>query len=435
MANSVLTDILSILRSKVLTILFGLGKAIIIARILGPEINGLLAAILVYPSLFMTIGALGVRKSSAYLLGSEKYDETSIKQGIIQSWFLSALFCIVSLFILLKFTSHIEHSYNIIFLAIAPIPFGLLNTYASGVYLGKNEIKKLNTVDWVPAAIAFLSVVLFVNLLNFSLVGALIGEILSQAIMSVILIFKLNLYRFVKFKVNWKLLKEMYGMGLSFAISLMVINLNYRVDIIIMEKLSSPAEMGIYSKGSVLTQYLWNVPMLLGTVVFSRGVRAKNKVNFSLKVCQLLRISLVISGVASVFLLLASGFLVNTLFGSAFNGSAIVMQYLVPGVLLLIIFKVLNMDMGSRGLPWFALKAMVPALVVNIGLNIWLIPEFGARGAAITSTISYMLGGLLFLYHYSKLTQIPVKKIFAFAVSDFDFAKPHLIKIKNLVKK
>ena len=66
---SFLKDTLSVGISKILMIVFGLATSIIIARTLGPEKNGIIAALLVYPSLFMSIGSLGIRQSTAYFLG------------------------------------------------------------------------------------------------------------------------------------------------------------------------------------------------------------------------------------------------------------------------------------------------------------------------------------------------------------------------------
>ncbi|WOK09765.1 polysaccharide biosynthesis C-terminal domain-containing protein [Imperialibacter roseus] len=428
---SVVKDLASVASSKGAMIVFGLGKAMIIARYLGPELNGVITALLVYPTLFMTFGALGVRKSSAFLIGSGQFGEEDVKAGVLQAWLVSTLFSVVSIFILIYYLSNGSHQPLIIFLAIAPVPFSLLNTYLSGIYLGNNQIAEYNKVEWVPTFILFLATVVLVVFAGLSLKGALIAELLAPFLMSVLLISRMRVQKYLSLRINRQLLGSLFSLGMAFAVSLLVINLNYRVDVIIMDWLSNKFEIGIYSKGSVLSQYLWQIPMLLGTIVFARGARATDRRVFSLKVTQLLRISLLIIGSGCVVLALGARLIIMILFGSEFLPSAEVMLWLMPGVLLLTIFKVLNMDMGGQGKPWFALKSMVPALGLNIVLNILLIPRYGAVGAAFTSTLSYSLGGILFLYQYSSATGISIREIFAYSREDFAFLDPYIKKIKN----
>jgi Na+-driven multidrug efflux pump len=103
---------------------------------------------------------------------------------------------------------------------------------------------------------------------------------------------------------------------------------------------------------------------------------------------------------------------------------------LLPGVVLLTVFKVINMDLSGKGKPWVSLKAMLPALIINIILNFILIPQQGASGAALASTISYTIAAILFVHFYSKEVSIPIKDILGYKKSDFQ----PFIKILKKVK-
>lgn len=432
--NSVLEDLFSVFKTKISVIVFSLGKAIIVARWLGPEVNGLLASLLVYPSLFMTIGALGVRKSSAYLLGTGTYSESEIAKGIVYAWGISSVFSVVAILILIQcFTKSSFDAFSLV-LAIAPVPFALLITYVSGIYLGKNMIQEFNGVSWIPPLVTFLATVLCVVLLKYGIYGVLMAELIGPAVMSILLVRRMQLSRHIFGGVDFGLLRALFTLGVAYAVSLLVINLNYRIDIVLMDWLSNPFQVGIYSKGAVLSQYLWQIPMMLGTIVFARGARAKDRRLFSLKVCQILRVSLVVILLGCLLLALAAKPIILLLFGEDFLPSAIVMVVLLPGVLLLTIFKVLNMDMGGQGRPMFALRAMVPALVINVLSNLLLVPSYGALGAAISSTFSYSFGALLFLYQYSQVTQIPMREMFRFSVDDFAFIYPYIDSIRQRLR-
>ena len=212
----------------------------------------------------------------------------------------------------------------------------------------------------------------------------------------------------------------MLSLGIVYAIALLIINLNYKVDVILLDKLSTSYELGIYSKGAGIIQYLWQIPMVLSTIIFSRSASAKDDYVFSLKVAQLLRISLVIVGGASLILFFLSNFVILTMYGEAFRDSISVLKILLPGVLLLTVFKVMNMDLAGKGKPWISMKAMVPALIINVVLNLLWIQDYGANGASMSSSISYSVAAILFAYFYCKETKVAVKELFGIRKSDFN---------------
>ena len=287
--NSFLKDIFSVGVSKVLIIAFGVTTSIIVARVLGPEKNGIIAALLVYPSLFMSIGSLGVRQSTTYFLGKEIFTEDEIKRAITQIWLFTTVFSIAVCFLLMRYFSKSGENLWLVLLALMPIPFTLFNTYNSGIFLGKNEISSFNKINWIPTALILLVTTILVLWLSFGISGYLIAMIAGPTFISLVLLFKNKFIKAFSFNFNWVIVKRMLSLGLIYALALLVINLNYRIDVILLDKLSTTFETGIYSKGVSVTEYLWQIPMLLSTVVFARSAVSKNDMAFSIKVAQLLR--------------------------------------------------------------------------------------------------------------------------------------------------
>jgi O-antigen/teichoic acid export membrane protein len=418
-----LKDLLSVGSSKVKVIIFGLGYSIITARYLGPSLNGTLASLIVYPTLFMTLGSLGIRQSTAYFVGRGEFDELAIKRAVVFLWYISSIICLIASYFLVISISKSGGDQMMIFLAIMPIPFTLFNTYSSGVFLGKNEIVEFNKIDWLPALFKVLATLLLVVVLSYSIYGALFAAVISPAVMSIMLAKRGGLVKGFSFNVDFRVVRALFKLGIIYAIALIVINLNYKIDIILLDRLSTPYETGIYSKGSQLMEYLWQIPMLLSTIIFARSAVAKNGFEFSKKVTVLLRISLIVVGLGALVLLIFSKLIITLLFGSEFAPSATVQQILLPGVVLLTIYKVLNMDLAGKGKPWIAMISMIPALIVNVVLNLIWIPSYGANGAAFASTISYTLAAVVFIFVYSRTILIPVLSIITYRKSDFDVFK------------
>jgi O-antigen/teichoic acid export membrane protein len=417
---SFINDFFKVSVSQGLIIIFGLAVSIITARYIGPEGNGIIASLTVYPSLFMSIGSLGVGQSTTYFLGKGIFTEEQIKTAISQIWILTTLIFLILGFILVYYFTNSGTNLTLVFLALLPIPFSLFNTYNSGIFLAKNDIKTFNKINWIPSLITLLGTLFFVMLLKWNVKGALIASVGGVLFMFFVLLVKNKFFNSFSLRFDWYIIKKMLSLGMIYAISLFIINLNYRVDLILLDKLSNPFELGIYTKTAGITQYLWQVPMLFSTIVFARSAVSKNEKSFSLKVAQLLRVSTIVILVLSVCLMFLSKVIIVAMYGEEFKEGASVLNYLLPGVIILTIFKVLNMDLAGKGKPWISLKAMVPALIINIGLNFFLIPDLGAKGAAISSMVSYAVAGILFLLFYSKAVGVQIGVILGYNLKDFD---------------
>ncbi|MEJ2503357.1 MAG: oligosaccharide flippase family protein, partial [Gemmatimonadota bacterium] len=288
-----LRDLLSVARSKGIVLACGLGNGIIMARWLGPAQVGIYAGLMVYPHLFMSVGSLGLQQSTTYLLGRGLYDRDALTRAIFQTWVLSSTTTVLASYLLIRFVSSWGESTILALLATAPVPFILFNRYNGGLFLGSNDIPAYNRINWIPALLGFGATAVALIVLDAGLVGALVAGIVGPAAMSALLAARNAFLTRVDLRPDWELIRTMLSLGAVYAIALMVINLNYRLDIVILDRLSTEYEIGIYSKAVSPIEYLWQIPMLLGTIIFARSATTKDGVRFSRSVQQLLRLSLI----------------------------------------------------------------------------------------------------------------------------------------------
>lgn len=417
---SFVKDLARVAFSKLNIIIFGVGTSVATARLLTPDQNGIIAALLVYPSLFMVLGSLGIRQSTTYFVGKQIYSLEKIKNAVAQIWLLTSLISITACLTLFFFLSKNIDDLSWILVSVACIPFSLHNTYCSGIFLGKNEIKEFNKINWIPNMVTFIFIILLIYLFDLEVLGAMIAYLLGHLSIFIALRIKGNHLSVLSLKIEKEVISKMLSLGLIYAVALLIINLNYKIDVVLLENLSTSYELGIYAKGSSIVQYLWQIPMLFSSLIFARSAISKDGLAFSKKVSQLLRLSLILVGAIAIFLMLISKQVVLLLFGEAFLDSVIVMQVLLPGVVLLTIFKVMNMDLAGKGKPWIALKSMIAPLIINVGCNFYLIPLYGSLGAAMSSLISYSLASVFFLYFYSRETQQSIGSILKYKKSDFE---------------
>jgi O-antigen/teichoic acid export membrane protein len=430
MKNTFIRDVLSVLKSNIAIIFFNLIKVAIIARVLGPELNGQIAVILVYPSLFIVMGGMGIRKSSAFLIAQSPNLKQKIYKSIVQFWVLTSTVCVSASILLLLYANTMKLDNIIIFLVVIPIVFSLLNNYMAGIYLGENRISEFNKINWLPTLFNLLSIVLFLILLDFKVEGVLVSIFISQFLVSLVLIYKLKIFKHFSLTIEKTLLLKMLSLGFSFAFALFLLNLNYRIDIIMMDYLSNDYETGLYSKASVLTQYLWQIPAVLGTVIFARGAASSDKLEYSKKCCRLFRMSFLIVLFSALILAGLGKFIVHILFGTQFSEAIFMIYAILPGVVLFILFKVLNNDISSRGKPLFIMPSMIFGILINLISNYFLIPLYGGVGAAISSSISYALAAIIFVIRYSRLTTIPLREMFTYKKNDFQIVFSSLKSLK-----
>jgi O-antigen/teichoic acid export membrane protein len=85
------------------------------------------------------------------------------------------------------------------------------------------------------------------------------------------------------------------------------------------------------------------------------------------------------------------GFILPFVYGAAFADVPLQLLILLPGILLMGLEAVLVQHFNSLGVPKAIPAFWLITLAVNVLLNIMLVPVYGARAAALISTLSYAL--------------------------------------------
>jgi O-antigen/teichoic acid export membrane protein len=83
-------------------------------------------------------------------------------------------------------------------------------------------------------------------------------------------------------------------------------------------------------------------------------------------------------------------------FGAAFTAASTPLRILLPGVFGFALARVLWPVIQARGNTWALLGVIAVATLTNVGLNVWLLPSWGATGAAFATCVSY--GSVLVWY-------------------------------------
>jgi O-antigen/teichoic acid export membrane protein len=87
--------------------------------------------------------------------------------------------------------------------------------------------------------------------------------------------------------------------------------------------------------------------------------------------------------------MLLAGPAVGLLFGAEFLPSVPAFRILAAAMVFLGVGTMLSNYLAATGFPWFAVHAWLGATVLNVALNLVLIPAAGIAGAALASLVCY----------------------------------------------
>ena len=419
--RSFFDDILSVMSSNIFALILGLLTGIVISRVLGPEGRGLYTSVYVVPIIVISFVTFGIRRSAIFHIGRKLFDEEDIVSTIYSLLLITSSIGIIVSGIVYYFINNSDFTYPIIILALLTIPVRLAVGYSRGIFLGKERFRYANQLKWMPVFLNLIFVAGFVWWAGFSVMGAILSIFVAYFIVAIYALVVINRSIHIRLAFIKLIAKSMLKLGAVYALALLVMQLNYRIDILVLQQLSSFSEVGYYSLGVSIAERLWQIPFAMGIVIMSRSANVENEDELNNDVARMLRISFLIAIIAAIVLYFITPYLIPFLYGKRFIPSAEIVQMILPGILMFIIFRILNSRVAGMGKPQFAIYVFLPALIVNVFLNYIWIPKYGGLGAAMATNVSYILGTIAFLIIFSRLTKMSIIEIVGYKKEDFNF--------------
>lgn len=171
-----------------------------------------------------------------------------------------------------------------------------------------------------------------------------------------------------------------------------------RIDQVMLARLSGAEAVGYYTAATRLSEVWYFIPMAAMTSVMPSLVAAKaeDESVYRHRTQLFLRAALGLALVLVIPVALLARPIVGWLFGPAFAPAG--------PVLAVQIWTTVFVFLGVAQAPWFvienqtrlALQRTLGGAAVNVGLNLWLIPKYGAMGAAWSSLVAQFASNLVF---------------------------------------
>ena len=389
----------------------GFLASVLLARVLGPEDRGLLAEILVYPALVGSFLQMGIRQSVVYETGRGHYSVEALVGNVLSLLLAFSIIGIVLSIGLIRYSSVQDYRMTDIILASIPLIFVLIKSYAGGLFLGQQRIGQFNNTELLPSVIRLLGILVFVWFFAFGVTGALAATLLSSVVATVYVIKVILRDVRITPMWNWGIVNALFQRGIVYALAILLTQLNYKIDIVLLGRLASAEEVGFYSVAVAIPMLIWQIPSAAGLVIFSRRANVGKNAAFGVKVRRAMLVCLGLGFLVSVVLYFIAPYLISLVYGNSYEASTTMFQLILPGVVGMIGYKVLGFDFAGMGRPWLPVLITAPGLGVNFVLNLLWIPSYGGNGAALASAVSYVLIlviSMLIFYRVSKQEKLDV---------------------------
>lgn len=404
---------------------------VLVARLVGVEGRGVVAALTVPANLATNLSEMGIRQAAALHLGKGDYSLERVQSTLAALLPLATVPAILLSLLYFELTGIAERDWLLRLLAVAVIPLSLATSYASGILLGRGRIAEFRKANWRPVAINLILLVILGFGLRLGVVGVLLAAIGAAAVSSVYALWIVAKEQRLAIGFDREVAIRLNRTGLSYAASLLVLTVNYRLMVLLLTAMRPIEEVGLFAQALVIAELVWEVPAAINALIFSRGVAAVEKQDFSRKVMALGRLSLIAAIFTALLIAAAASSFFPFLYGRDFAASAPLCIVLLPGAAMFVLFKLLSMDMAGRGKPALALLVMAPTLIVNVALGSWLIGIYGAMGAAVSSSICFILATVAYSALYSHVVRCSLASIFVPRFADLILVRDALIHRKR----
>lgn len=413
--------------TRILQLILGIGTSVIIARVLGPEGKGIYSLAILLPALLIIFTNLGIGPASVYYIGKKKYAPKEVfGNNIISSIFISIFTVLVGLIIIFFFSNSLFPGVakEYLFLALSLIPFQIFLNFVINILLSLQKIKKYNLIQLIHTFVFLFLIIIFLLGLHFGIKATIIAGALSLFIACIILFIQTRKETGgLSLSLNKDLSKDLLSYGVKSYLGNIATFLYLRIDMWMINIFLNPLAVGLYSIAVVLSEKIQLISQSAGTLLFpkvSSETDGKRLKEFTPLVC---RNVLFVTILIAIFFFFLSRWLIVLFYSERFLESVLPFQILLIGAMAVSSSGIIAKDLAGRGKPIINTYIAIISLVLNILLNIILIPTLGIIGAAWASAISYAFMLILKIIIYSRISRNKIRDILFIKKSDFRFYK------------
>jgi O-antigen/teichoic acid export membrane protein len=367
------------------TLALGVLTGPILARVLGADGRGQVAAVFIYDTFAVQVMSLGISLAVMRSMATGAADPRVIL-GIVVRFALMmtpialATGVAIGVFVLDDVSLFARYAV-VVFVGMAPM--GIVGLGLLAFMLVRGDLRAQAITQSVP------------------LIGVAAGTIVLAVAgaLTVATYLVLNLVAGIAcFVVGFRLvgvwprrggsLKPFLAFGLRGHVGSLANLATTRIDQVLVAAFISPSALGLYAIAATVS----GLPLALGNAIGARAVgdmSTGTEVVDVERTAALSRVNLLLAIVCCGGLAIVAPVMVPLLYGPAFAGAVVPLLLLLPGIVFLAMSGIADSCLTVMGRPGANSWAQLVGLVVTAAGLALLLPRFGIAGAAITSSAAY----------------------------------------------
>ncbi|MDQ7837081.1 MAG: oligosaccharide flippase family protein [Thermodesulfobacteriota bacterium] len=414
----------SIVSNRIFVLLIGMLANIMLARLLGPTKLGIIAIIMLIPQFFETFGRLGMGVASVYKISKKEMDIRDAAAVLLIASFIigsipTLLFYAYSdLFITTFIKEHGVATWYFLAILVTLPPRFIIN-YFTYIFVAKEDIHTINRIRFINGVLPGITGIILFLTTSLDIGAVILGHSLINIFAALYTLWKFRLTtgRFPSVSSKVVHFRSLLSYGCKVYLRNVISSLHYRIDLWIIAYFLTPPQVAFYSLAAGFGQKIW---LLNATdiLVLPRVASGEDKYGKGLTATAF-RNTLWLMAVVGLFVYFLAPVAVEIFYGKDFLPLLSSLKILLPGIV--------AMGAGISLNHYFIGKARVgminyiyaSSVVLNVALNLLLIPRLGIRGAAISSTITYTASTLILALIFAKESDINLKKLVLLDGSDY----------------
>jgi len=393
-----------LLLERGVSIVLGMVIAVALARYLGPEDFGQYNYAISFVALFGFLSYLGLDG----IVTRDLVHRPDLNKSILGTVFVLRLggsiigaFLVVGIITLLN--DEIENRSLVILISTSL----LFNAFAAIDFWFQSKVENKYTAIARTIAVVIGSVIYFILIAANAAVAAFaVAFVLLQGFKAIALIIAYYAHgnRITSWRYDNKLARSLLSKSWPLIIASAGSLIYLKVDQIMLGNMAGAAEVGTYSAAVKLSEVWYVLPTLVAISIFPAIVRSKALTSQQYQGrLQKAYTTLAWSGITvAIIMFLMSNFLIDFLYGEAYQDASTILMVHIWACPFMFMGPILSKWLIVEDLLIFSLIRHGLGAIINILLNILLIPVFGGVGAAIATVISYSVAVYFFCFINSK---------------------------------
>ena len=414
--------VLVVFATQVFVASVGVINGFLMARLLGPAAKGDYYLLVLVPATAMVLIQLGLPQAFGFFAARGQALGIVAKTVVLTALLSLGAFLVV--LVLVPFLREtIFHGMGVaqILFAFLALPLLLNATFTTGIVMGRQAVRWYAVTNSAYTVATTFLLILFLGRLGLAVNGAIAVYLIASTIQTTgFLVGAARITAGIE-RPQPVSYRKLFGYGLPFYPGSVTQFFSYRADVfLIAGLLADPATpLGYYSMAVGLAELVFFFPNAVSTLFFPH-VAGSSREDSDRQVPVVTRVTLLLTTAVAI-LLLPVATLMIWVFLPAFGPSLPALFVLLPGVVALCATKVIVGYVSGLGMTAVTSYVNGGAFVLNILVNLVLIPRFGIVGAATASLISYTVSSVVFTAIAARLAHVRVIDFWLPRLSDLRF--------------